>query len=242
MQNIDKLLSFEIKKEIADRYFGFRKLIEEDTKNYEKEVKEKPHELLQKISRDLLNISSLLKSRQLTDEFIKTCRLSSSPEIRNILAKAQKNYKPDLSSFRPRGFTRKGRFRNLLFELYQKLYDDIEAYQKLYKKLKKERDTIKEEINLFYKKNDINIIMDFMRNLNGPTNSYGSDELDWAPGKFEESSLHKNMKIEPPAPIEETIPSIPSIPPLKEIKTSLAKIADSGWIELGKPDAYEITR
>jgi len=36
--DIDQMLSFEVKKEIADRYFGFRKLIEEDIQDYDDQV------------------------------------------------------------------------------------------------------------------------------------------------------------------------------------------------------------
>jgi len=38
MEDFAQTLAFEVKKEIAERYFGFRKSIEEDSDDYQKEI------------------------------------------------------------------------------------------------------------------------------------------------------------------------------------------------------------
>ena len=40
MHDMEELLSLEIKKEIADRYFGFRKMIEDDSQQYNQHIRE----------------------------------------------------------------------------------------------------------------------------------------------------------------------------------------------------------
>ena len=68
-QDFSKILTFEIKKELADRYFGFRKLIEEDIQSLNKEVKRQESTAEQKICHDLVRIYILLQAEGYIDEF-----------------------------------------------------------------------------------------------------------------------------------------------------------------------------
>ena len=69
MQDIDEMLSFEVKKELADRYFGFRKLIEEDIEDYDNQVVAAFRRLEQKIGFDLVRLYILLKDEQVIHDF-----------------------------------------------------------------------------------------------------------------------------------------------------------------------------
>jgi hypothetical protein len=73
--DIDQMLSFEVKKEIADRYFGFRKLIEEDIQDYDNQVLLSFRRLEQKIGFDLVRLYILLKDRELIHEFFQVSNL-----------------------------------------------------------------------------------------------------------------------------------------------------------------------
>jgi len=73
--DIDQMLSFEVKKEIADRYFGFRKLIEEDIQDYDNQVLLSFRRLEQKIGFDLVRLYILLKDRELIHEFFQASNL-----------------------------------------------------------------------------------------------------------------------------------------------------------------------
>ena len=65
MLDLNTTLAFEVKKEIADRYFGFRKIIEEDTNEYQKKVIASALELEDKIGFDLVRLYVLLKDTSL---------------------------------------------------------------------------------------------------------------------------------------------------------------------------------
>ncbi len=75
MQDIDQMLSFEVKKEIADRYFGFRKLIEEDIQDYDDQILSSFRRLEQKIGFDLVRLYILLKDGQLIHDFFQVAGL-----------------------------------------------------------------------------------------------------------------------------------------------------------------------
>ena len=110
MDDFAKTLAFEVKKEIAERYFGFRKIIEEDSDDYQQEVINSALLLETEIGFDLLRIYALLQKDELIKEFYTLTGLgnvlffdtyvSSSPTIRKRLFQDQHVH----------GFLRKSRF------------------------------------------------------------------------------------------------------------------------------------
>ena len=69
-QSADEFLADEIKRDIAERYFGFRKLIEEDTIALKDKIKLHSFILEKRISFDLVRIYVLLKDENLIKEFL----------------------------------------------------------------------------------------------------------------------------------------------------------------------------
>ena len=150
MEDFAKTLAFEVKKEIADRYFGFRKIIEEDSDDYQKDVISSALMLETKIGFDLLRLYALLQEDTLIEQFYKITNLgdvlffdsyvSSSPTIRKRLFQNQKVH----------GFFRKSRFFNMFFDVYESLRDHVNDYRRRIAALIEEHDVIEEEIKLFY--------------------------------------------------------------------------------------------
>ena len=68
--DISKVLAYEIKKEIADRYFGFRKLIEEDKDVLARLIHKQSITTEQKIVIDLARIYTILQDRTLIERFL----------------------------------------------------------------------------------------------------------------------------------------------------------------------------
>ena len=122
MEDFAKTLAFEVKKDIAERYFGFRKIIEEDSDAYQKEVISSTLVLETQIGFDLLRIYALLQEDELIQGFYEITNLgevlffdsyvSSSPTIRKRLFENQEVH----------GFFRKSRFQNMFFDVYQRDY------------------------------------------------------------------------------------------------------------------------
>jgi len=223
MEDISKALAFEVKKEIADRYFGFRKIIEEDTGAYLKRIAATALELENQVGFDLIRIYSLLKENSLIQDFFQLTGfkgdfffdsyINSSPTIRRRLFGSKKIH----------GLTRWKRYTNLFYDTYQDLYNHILKYHENLAELTEEYEIICEQIKLFYRKNDINMIMQFFRNID--SQSVGSLNLSAQNNRLiNHQDLEKKLKILPPIPAEEQLPKILPIPELEKIKPELKKL------------------
>lgn len=235
MQDINQMLSFEVKKEIADRYFGFRKLIEEDIINYNELIKKEINLLKENIIPDLARLKILLNSPEIIQTFFTTTGLKDIEIINAYPEFSADGKRYGLGHISTRGITRKRRFRNMLFSLYNELNMDINSYRKIFKQTEQERQIISEEIKLFYQKNDFEIIMDFLRNLDGPE-SYKTGSMEGGLTPETGKGLERKMRITPPPPANKTLPTLPLPHPPGEIKGKLNQIADTAWNRLGRPE------
>ena len=75
MEDFAKPLACEVTKNIAERYFGFRKIIAEDSVDYQKEVISSALLPETQIGFDLLRIYALLREDTLTRRFCKLINL-----------------------------------------------------------------------------------------------------------------------------------------------------------------------
>jgi hypothetical protein len=237
-QDIDKMLSFEIKKEIADRYFGFRKLIEEDIEGYDNQVVTTFRRLEQKIGFDLVRLYILLKDKQLIHNFFKITGLGEKLFFDPYLSESSSIRKRVFTDVQTHGLTKKSRFRNMATETYQSLAGHINEYRDSLKLLRDEQQTIAEEINLFYQKNDLSTIMDFLRGLGG-NNSYKSGAMEGGLVPQTGERLDDKMRVKPPPPVEQLLPMLPQPRSWKEIKTELKTIIDKAYELQGEPEMRE---
>jgi hypothetical protein len=219
MESIDNYLTFEVKKEIADRYFGFRKAIEDDSNRYLQDVFDCSRELEKGIGHDLVRIYTLLNSESLIDEFIDITHLPP-----RIFVDSYINTLPKKDTiFRQqkfRGLTRKGCLNNMFFDTYERLADHIGHYRKIYNSLQEDQETIVEQINLFYRKNDIETIFHFLRSLDN-TAAISSPTTA---GQSDYTSMASKLRLTPPPAINELLPEIPEIPEQKTIKKELKNL------------------
>jgi hypothetical protein len=238
MQDIDQMLSFEVKKEIADRYFGFRKLIEDDIHNYDNQLVASFRGLEQKIGFDLVRLYILLRDRQLIRDFFQVTGLDDRLFFDPYVTESPTIRKRVFAGREAHGLTRNSRFRNMVFDTYDELYRHIGEYRENLEDLREERETISEEIRLFYEKNDLGTIMGFLRGLGGSAAKSGPMEGGLTPHTGE--NLDKKMKVHPPAPVEETLPDIPQVPPLSDIKARLKPIVDKAYQRQGEPEMRDL--
>jgi hypothetical protein len=237
-QDIEKMLSYEIKKDIADRYFGFRKLIEEDIEEYDNQVVAVFRRLEQKIGFDLVKLYILLKDEQVIHDFFRITGLKERLFFDSYLAESQTIRKRVFSGIQIHGLTRKGRFKNMITETYQSLIDHLLKYTHNVELLDEEQQTIVEEINLFYQKNDLSTIMDFLRGLGG-SRSYKTGGMEGGLVPQTGDNLDKKMRVTPPTPVNNLLPVMPEVRPLKEIKTELNKLIDKAYKLQGEPEMRE---
>ena len=244
MQDIDQMLSIEIKKEIADRYFGFRKLIEEDIQCFENQVVCSFRRLEQKIGFDLIRLYILLKDKQLIHDFFQIAGLESETLSKHLFYDPYLTESPTICKrvFAGRdvhGLTKISRFRNMGLDSYAELEREINEYRLNIEELRNERATISEEIKLFYKKNDLGAIMGFLRGLGG-SGAYKSGSMEGGLTPKTGENLDNKMKVQPPPPVEEFLPDIPTIKPMAQVKKSLKTILDKAYKRQNEPEMRKL--
>jgi hypothetical protein len=226
MENIENILTLEVKNELAKRYFGFRKIIEEDTAAYFENIKKTSQQLEKTVGHDLVRIYSILNTQNLLQQFF---AITGIPE--NLFTAAYINTTPTkddiITQQKFRGITRKGCLHNMFFDAYERLFQDVIAYQEAFKNLTHDHDTISEQIRLFYRKNDIHTIFQFLRSLD-------NSALHDGPPVFNPDSgarMDAKLRIDPPPPVHELLPEVEAIPKEKEIRKELKALVTEACIQ-----------
>ena len=127
--NIEDILSYEIKKELADRYFGFRKLIEEDTLDLNEKIRQHSIILEKRICFELVRVYTLLKDEELINRFIDLTGWKERLYYDPYLTESPTIRKRVFQGVKMRGLTRAGRFKNLLLDSYDRLVIHVDQYR-----------------------------------------------------------------------------------------------------------------
>jgi hypothetical protein len=228
MLDLNTTLAFEVKKEIADRYFGFRKIIEEDTNAYQKNIIAGAMVLEEKIGFDLVRLYVLLQDNSLINELFRITGLGEILFYDQYISKSPTIRKRVLADFPVHGLTRKRRFQNMVFDIYDSLEQDVADYRERILELAEDQETIKEEINLFYQKNDISGIMLFLRGMDGTTPG-SSGPMAGAIDTDNAITMEQKMRLQPPGPVEKFLPILSLIPPAKKIQKELKGLVDTAF-------------
>ena len=217
--DVAKALAYQVKRELAERYFGLRKLIEEDTGNYFKKIEEIKKKHLPPLKKSWHRIYILLVGKELIQEFVALLGLSFPPfyeEYQNV-----RDPFALLEGLPVKGWTFRGRYKNLVFSAYEQLKKETEKYRKVFQQTKAEAEIINHEIELFKEKYDLNEIMQFLKSLEAPS---GMADLGHTSLEESVSTLEKTLAFEKIPGPENFLPEMPKVPSLKEIKPELEKI------------------
>jgi hypothetical protein len=228
--DIHEVLAYEIKKEIADRYFGFRKLIEDDKLDFAEKTRQYSFILEKRISFDLIRIYIILKNEALIYQFLALTGLPAALFYDPYLAESNTIRQRVFSGVHIHGLTHSGRFKNMIFDCYERLEAHVTEYRTKFDELKKYREEISEEIEAFYRKNDLGSIMGFLKTLGDPNKS-GSMEGGMEVGMA--GSLERKMRIDPPMPPEHYLPVIPPLPQLATIRSPLKELIRTAYEDHG---------
>jgi len=224
--DIADALTIELKKDIADRYFGFRKLIEEDKQALGEQIREQAVILEKRISFDLIRMYILLKDEALIQRFLELIGLAERMFYDPYLTESPTIRARVFKGLRVRGLTRKSCFTNAAFDCYERLEEHVGLYRERFAALVAEREVISEEIRLFYRNNDLGAIIGFMRSLGEPV--FGSD-LQGGMETNLAADLEKKLRIPPPSPVEQFLPPLPPLPPLPTIRKQLAALVNEAF-------------
>lgn len=219
MESIENILALEVKYEIANRYFGFRRIIEKDIEDYLFEVRSAAEKLEINVGYELVRIYHLLQREDLLTRFFSLTGLPEGLFV-NAYINTEPRRKKIIAQQNFRGLTRKRCLHNIFFDAYDRLHDAIIIHRKTYDFLQDEQHTISEQIRLFYRKNDINSIFHFLRGLEGTTMDLGKAQF----GNQYGGSLEAKLLIEPPLPVEDLLPLLPVIPSVRKVRRDLKNL------------------
>ncbi|OAG26831.1 hypothetical protein [Thermodesulfatator autotrophicus] len=220
-EDVAKALAYQVKRDLAERYFSARRVIEEDTQNYFQKIEETKKKFITALEEAFGRLYLLLhKDSDLIKRFL---------DIVGFKEAYFGDKEPSLellSGFHLRGFTSKGRYKNLFLDCYQKLADILEDYQKALEELRVEAEVINHEIEIFKEKYNLSEIMHFLKGLDA-----SSEYADLGLTSLDESTaeLEKTMEFKKIPPPENFLPDIPALPPLKEIHKELASLAKEAF-------------
>ena len=225
--SFEDVMAIELKKEIAERYFGFRKMIEEDNLDLVQKMKYQLTILEKRISFELIRIYILLKDEELIQHFMELTGWEEKLFYEPYITESETIRKKVFKGIKIRGLTRGGRFKNLLFDAYERLVEHVEHYRENLEEIELSRETINEEIELFYRKNDIGNIMGFLRSMD----SIGSSEnsMGMKPDAGSIDILENKMRVEGPPPLDPELVDIPPLIPLPNISKELKKLNDKAF-------------
>jgi len=224
--DITEVIAYEIKKDIADRYFGFRKLIEQDKLDLEKEIRIHSFILEKRISFDLIRLYIIFKDEELIDSFLSLTGIDKKQFYDPHFTQSTTIRNRVFEGIKVHGLTRSGRFYNLAKDCYERLELHSEQYRQKFAELKETSEEIADEIKVFYAQNDLGSIMGFLRSL-GSSHKMGNMEGGMEIGMAQ--SLEKKMAIAPLLPIESYLPVIKPLPSLSHISRDLKKLTDRAY-------------
>jgi hypothetical protein len=219
---------------MADRYFGFRKLIEEDKEALAKAIRQQNLTIEQKICLDLARIYTILKDRDLIERFLVISGLGEAVFYDEYMTTSPTIRARIFAGIRARGLTRAGRFTKLFLGCYEILVEHVGLYREKFSELLEERDLINEEVEVFYRKNDLGSMLSFLSSLD----DHGDQILAGPPQTGGAEILKKKMTVQGPAPVEDYLPIFPPLVPMPGIRSELKKLA--GQAMKGHPDGFAL--
>jgi len=228
MDEVDKVLDalkVHIKKEIVDNYFADRVYVEEDTELLHQEVQDYAKGMAG-LGRRFMALYQALGSKEACTGMMAVLKIEPwpfYPEYVNLPPREQQDL---LKNARRHGFTAYRRFRNLIFDLYERLQPESVALHEAYTKIQTHLKLLNEDINKFNLSYDFGLIAAQMEALDGGREESMSGGL-LAP---EREELSTRMRFKRQKLTDEQLPPAPVLPPLAEIKRQLINILEMVFI------------
>jgi hypothetical protein len=222
-QDIGKALTYQIKKEIAERYFGYRKFIEEDRQALEAMIPDLHSLYEQKIGRDIVRIYVLLRDLDLIDEFLRLAGWEGRPFFDQYIVESETIRGQLLKNMELHGWMPHSRFTNLLLDSYERLYLDIFEYRKKLDEVLEEAKVIDEEIRQFKEKFSLGEIMGFLKTLDRRDDLTGVLGENLPGGEVED--LSSRLDLAPIGDLERILPKVLELPAPNKVKSSLKDLA-----------------
>jgi hypothetical protein len=223
MENIANAIAYEVKLEMANRYFGFRTRIENQSKEYLTRLQESGRELEAAVRLDLCRTQYLLQEPRLFCSFVKLVGLPRDYALSLCSRQSFLQVQELFMTMRGEGFTRWRRFRGLATIVYHSLADDIATYRDMYLLFQDEHAEICQEIEKFHRQNDLSEILCFLRNLDSP-DSERIKFLHSQASLQSSNNIEHDLRLTLPPPVNESAVLLNLLPPFKKIKGQFTEL------------------
>ncbi|NPA95746.1 MAG: hypothetical protein GXO58_10020 [Thermodesulfobacteria bacterium] len=227
--DIEKALAYQIKKEIAQRYFRLRKLIEDDSANVQQMLQRLNETYQSQIKPAFFKIYGLLASKDLIEKFSNILGLETPPFLEEFL-KNNDLERPILpQDLDRRGWFKESRFTNLLLDAYEELFKKWQDYNDQREEVLEELDIVKEEVEQFTRNYSLDEIMHFLRTLNmedeTTSKTLGRTIEGRKLGELDKKlSFSRDIKE-----LYKQVPDLETIPEPKNIKNQLERLAHEAY-------------
>jgi len=222
--DISAALLYQIKKEIAERYFGTRKAIEEEKESLKQHIQAHWDTIGKMVYEDFCRIYQLLGTERLVEEFWRIVGLEAKPFYDRYLQETGDIKSCLLAPIKVHGLTEAGRYKKLLLDCYKRLLDDLKKYREKYYDLMEECLIINEEINQLTTNYNLNEILTFVRGIEDLGSLAGVLGETIVPTQRED--LEKKLAISKLNCPGKDIVEIPPLPKLIQVKTKLKHLAE----------------
>jgi len=238
MEDLTKALAYEIKQDIANRYFGFRKRIETESNQYLQSLEEADKQYLTGIKTDLQRMRCLLQKEDLFRSFLSFTGLPNSITGSSTTSDVCQ-WRPLFAGLKGEGFTRRRRYRDLLYKVYGSLAVNIDRYREIFTQLSEEHEIICKEIDQFSRKNDLSGILSFLREIDSPDGSK-STILQTDSAGLMSQNLEQDLRIIPPPSVTTGMHALPQLPSLATAKPVLKSLAGRSFALFDSIDSKEL--
>gem|GEM_PF-640560 len=229
-QDIGKALAYQVKREIAERYFGIRKIIEDDSANLQQLIS-RLKELYNGLAVPLLRIYILLGEQDLAEEFCSLVGWKDQLPFfdREKVAGMDETVLRELfENRRPAGWFATSKYADLLLDAYRDLYRHYLKYRDLLEETEDELAVVQEEINMFRSNYSLDDILTFLSELDRTDMGVSASlESEITPTKRME--LEKKMALPSLDEIRANIPELPDFPEPDQIKSALKTLAKAAY-------------
>lgn len=228
MEDFANVLAFEIKEDLAKRYFGSRKKIENSSALYSESLLHTSEKGNLNVIACIDQIYFLLANDKLCSDFFKLTGLPQdySPPLGSIVHTSLSNQFP--ANIKLKGFTRRQRYRNALRFLYTQLEEEVSNYLEEYQELQDFHEDIRKEIKQFYRNFDLTTILQFLREIDNPDQGRDAvfDSQLTTPNRH---NLDATLKIKYPEPPETLLVPIKPILSLQKVTNNLNTFSQQGY-------------
>ncbi len=217
MEDFANALAYEVKQEIATRYFGFRTRLETASREYLTKYQAAVTEHGARLRPDLCRMQFLLQEPRIFCSFLQLIGLPRDFAMGLTGPPSSVGRQELFTGLRGEGFTRWQRFRNLATAIYLSLADNIAACHDCFLELNEEQEEICRQLDKFQRQNDLREILSFLRSLD-PSESERPKFLHFDINSHPGSNLDQELRLVPPPPVDPAKLALPLAPPLKQIK------------------------